>query len=46
MVFLFRLIFVIFLGNLLDGVVKLFVTGEKLYRKLILQQEVPEDIED
>ncbi|GEM_PF-4041741 len=45
MVFLFRLIFVIILGNILETVVKIFVTGEKLYRKLVLHQEIPEDTE-
>ena len=44
MVFLFRMIFVVILGNVLEAVVKVFITGEKLYRKLILHQEVPEDI--
>ena len=46
MAFLFRLIFVVILGNALDAVVNLFVTGEKLYRKFVLHQEVPEDLED
>ena len=44
MVFLFRLIFVVILGNLMEAVVKVFITGEKLYRKYVLHQEVPEDI--
>ncbi len=44
MVFLFRLIFVVILGNLMEAIVNVFITGEKLYRKYILHQEIPEDI--